>query len=414
MVKDVDHQVAATTTHEALLETIRHFRPRAPSPVAERLDTAVALDDGTGQPWTVRIRRGHLSLRRGRLRRVETTIISDPLTLIGIIRGTRCGVEAFLRGRLRVRGNLSLALKLDGLFDRGDGDPRRPRPGRATAAGVDTFYLEAGRGPTVILLHGLGATNSSMLTLLWDLAQDHHVIAPDLPGFGDSGKPMRPYHAAFFARWLDDLMEELGIDQAHLVGNSMGGRIAIETALRYPHRVSRMVLLAPSMAFRRFRQAVPLVRWLPAEAAALPLRAPRFQVHQTLRLLFSRPERVRETWYEAAVDEFTRIFRSPRGRVAFFSAARQIYLEQPFGPRGFWRRVRKLDRPALFIWGDRDWLVPHRFSRHVQATVLQAESMVLDDCGHVPQFEFPDLTGALTRRFLGRSELSEAEEPTAG
>jgi pimeloyl-ACP methyl ester carboxylesterase len=401
------------TTHEALLETIRHFRPQAPSPVAARLDTAVALDDGTGQPWTVRIRKGRLSLRRGLLRRVETTIVSDPLTLIGVIRGTRCGVEAFLRGRLRVRGNLSLALKLDGLFDRGTGDARRPRPGRAMAAGIDTFYLEAGRGPTVILLHGLGATNSSMLTTLWDLAQDHHVIAPDLPGFGDSSKPMRPYHPAFFARWLDDFMEELGIDRAHLIGNSMGGRISIEAALRYPHRVDRMVLLAPSMAFRRFRQAVPLVRWLPAETAVLPLRAPRFQVHQTLRLLFAHPSRVRETWYEAAVDEFTRTFRSPRGRVAFFSAARQIYLEQPFGPRGFWRRVRRLERPALFVWGDRDWLVPARFARHVQASVPQAECIVLDDCGHVPQFELPEITNQLARNFLGRERLADRAVPSA-
>jgi pimeloyl-ACP methyl ester carboxylesterase len=406
-------QSRAGTTHEALLDTIRHFRPRTPSPVASRLDTAVALDDGTGQPWTVRIQRGRLSLRKGVLRRVETTIISDPLTLIGVIRGTRCGVEAFLRGRLRVRGNLSLALRLDGLFDRGNGDHRRPRPNRAMAAGVDTFYLEAGEGPTVILLHGLGATNSSMLTTLWDLSRDHHVIAPDLPGFGESGKPIRAYHAPFFARWLRDFMDELGIQKAHLVGNSMGGRISIETALRYPERVDRMVLLAPSMAFRRFRQAVPLVRWLPAETAVLPLRAPRFQVHQTLRLLFARPGRVPEPWFEAAIDEFTRVFRSPRGRIAFFSAARQIYLEQPFGPRGFWRRVRKLERPALFLWGDKDWLVPARFARHVQANVIQAESMVIDDCGHVPQFELPDLTHQLTREFLGREQEARRSTPNA-
>src|SRR5688572_11019360 len=174
------------TTSTALLEALERFRPGRVPPVAASLNAAVVLDDGTGQLWTVRIDRGSLHVTPGGSPDAETTIASDPLTLIGVIRGRRSGIEAFLRGRLRARGNLSLALQLDGLFDRRQRRTRRPRPGRATAAGIDTFFLEAGDGPPVVLLHGLGATNASMLTTLWELASDHHVLAPDLPGFGDS------------------------------------------------------------------------------------------------------------------------------------------------------------------------------------------------------------------------------------
>jgi pimeloyl-ACP methyl ester carboxylesterase len=110
---------------------------------------------------------------------------------------------------------------------------------------------------------------------------------------------------------------------------------------------------------------------------------------------------MREAWYEAAIDEFLRIFATPRGRMAFFSAARQIYLEEAYGEDGFWDRLPALSRPALFLWGDRDQLVPSGFARHVTEAVPGARSIVLEDCGHVPQFEHPELTHRLTREFLG-------------
>jgi pimeloyl-ACP methyl ester carboxylesterase len=397
----------AHTTFHALEETILHFRPRHASEVASSLDTAIALDDGTGHPWTVRIRRGRLSMRRGIGRKVETTIHSDPLTLIGVVRGTRSGVEAFLRGRLKVRGNLSLALKLDGLFDRGDPKQMRPIPRRAHAAGVDTFYLDAGVGPPVVLLHGLGATNASMLTTLSDLSRDFRVIAPDLPGFGDSGKPSARYDAEFFSRWLDEFLGAIAVDSAHLVGNSMGGRVAIETALRYPGRVDRLALLAPAMAFRRGRQLAPLVRVLDPRLGKVPLVAPRISTHAMLRLIFSNPRRIRRTWYDAAVDEFHRVFSTPEGRVAFYAAARAIYLDPPFGRDGLWERMTRLDRPALFVWGDADWLVPSGFGRHVKRAVPGCESIVFEDCGHVPQFERPDVVHPLVRDFLTRAQADD-------
>jgi pimeloyl-ACP methyl ester carboxylesterase/putative sterol carrier protein len=391
---------AESGVHTALLETFAHFASRKPPRAALGLDASVTLDDGTGALWTVRIRHGHFTLVPGRARDADATIASDPLTLIGVVRGKRSGLEAFLRGRLAVRGNLSLALALDGLFDRRERVSERVKPGRALANGIDTFYVAAGSGAPVVLLHGLGATNASMLTTVAALAPGHRVIAPDLPGFGDSDKPEAAYDPAFYSRWLLAFLDALGVPEASLVGNSMGGRIALEAALTAPERVSNLALLAPSMAFRRFRQAVPLVRTLSPEWGALPLPLLHAQVRMFVRRLFARPERLPDAWYDAAADEFLRVFRTPRGRVALFAAARQIYLEKPFGKNGFWTRLAGLRVPALFVWGDRDRMVPCGFAKHVEALLPEARSVVLEDAGHVPQFEHPERTHALLGEFL--------------
>jgi pimeloyl-ACP methyl ester carboxylesterase len=331
----------------------------------------------------------------------DARISATAETLAAIARGERSGVEAFLGGDLKVRGNLALSLRMDSMLRSHEGHARWPRFGRANAAGLRTEYLEAGSGPTVVLLHGLGATNASMLPTMWDLARDHRVIAPDLPGFGETQKPVRSYHAAFYARWLQDLLRQLGVERADLVGNSMGGRIAIEAGLRFPERVDRLVLLAPSPAFIRGREFVRIVRLLRPELALVPLPLRHRAVVQGIRQLFSKPSRLPDTWYEAAADEFVRVFRTARGRIAFFSAARQIYLEEPHGETGFWDRLPGLDRPSLFVWGARDRMVPARFAPHVERALPNASSVVFDDCGHVPQYELPERTNATIREFLG-------------
>jgi pimeloyl-ACP methyl ester carboxylesterase len=353
---------------------------------------------------------GEVRLARGfPERKPDTTIVTHAATLAGIIEGRRPGIDAFLAGDLRVRGNLALSLRLDDLIQPPDRPVHFPRARHVDAGGIDTFLLEAGEGPPVILLHGLGATNASMLPTLVELAKDHRVIAPDLPGFGDSAKPIRRYHAPFYARWLMTLLDELGIERTRLIGNSMGGRVALELGLRAPERVESMVLLAPSSAFIKGRQFVRVVRMLPAELALVPTPIPHKRVVRFVKSLFARPERLPDPWYNAAADEFLRVFRGRHGRIGFFSAARQIYLEEPYGERGFWHRLPRLEPPALFLWGERDWLVPAKFARHVERAVPAARSMILEDCGHVPQFELPDVVHPLAREFFeGAAERATA------
>src|ERR1700737_281797 len=229
------HSVVLTSDHQYLRPGLRSSG-----------DTQVALHMDGANEWKVEIRHGRVGLFGARSR---TIIYGDPALLEAVIKGSVSGVKAFLDGKLRVRGNIALALQIEGLFATRPRPQRFPRPQMVRAAGVDTFYLEAGSGPPVILLHGLGASNSSMLPTLWDLARDHRVLAPDLPGFGGSDKPIRTYDFPFFADWLGAFMDSVGVNEADLVGNSLGGRIALEAGLSIPDRVSRMVLLCPSPAF---------------------------------------------------------------------------------------------------------------------------------------------------------------------
>jgi pimeloyl-ACP methyl ester carboxylesterase len=118
-------------------------------------------------------------------------------------------------------------------------------------------------------------------------------------------------------------------------------------------------------------------------------------------------------WAAAGVDEFLRSYLTPRGRAAFYAAARNVYLEEPRGPRGLWTRLGELEPPALFVWGRRDQLVPIAFQRHVRAVLPRSEHLELD-CGHVPQVESPRRTHAtLAEFFAGRPVSGRARDRRA-
>ena len=222
------------------------------------------------------------------------------------------------------------------------------------------------------------------------------AISLDLPGHGDSDKPVgAAYDARFFADSVIEFLDALNIDRAHIVGNSLGGRVALELGLRHPDRVRRLALLAPSLAWRRDRPWAPLLRLLRPEIGLLQL-APRPVVEGIVRRVIPGAQ---DGWAAAGVDEFLRVYLTPRGRAAFYAAARQIYLEAPEGDDGFWPRLKTLEPDALFVWGRRDQLVPLAFARHVSEAVPGARHVELD-CGHVPQLERPRETHLAVLKFL--------------
>ena len=396
-------RLAAIPNLDALFSA--RLRQGVGSALADEKGTVV-FDAPPAGAWSVHLDDGRVRLTRGAAAKPRATVTVDPTTLAAVLEGRISGVDAFLTHKLTVRGDLALALQMDGAFDVGIRPVTHPVAKVRKVLGVRSVFLEAGPrdAPPVVLLHGLGATNASMLPLLADLAVDHRVIAPDFPGFGASGAPLWRYRPGELARWLDAFLTVVDAKPAALVGNSMGGRVALELGMTAPSSVTRMVLLCPSPAFRRMRQFTPLVRLLPPDAVVPRLPMPHRAIVGGIRAMFANPNRLAPAWYDAAADEHHRVMQSYRHRRAFFSALKQIYMEEAFGDHGFWDRLPRLSTPALFIWGDRDRLVPASFERHVVAAVPHAESICLPDSGHVPQFEHPEQTARLTRQFLDRTD----------
>ena len=378
------------------------LRPTAPEPLRRWRPAHVVFDAGDGVACTVLVHDGELRLLPRAVERPDATIRAELTTFRAMAAGELSGVDPFLGRRPTVRGNLSLAMELQCALQAAAQPEHFPRFGVAGPRGRRTHYLEAGPpgGPPVVLMHGLGATNASLLPLVTDLAADYRVIAPDLPGFGATNAWRGRYDAQFFSAWLAGLLDELGIDRAVIGGNSLGGRVAVEFALRHPDRVRGLIGLAPAMAFRKLRHLVPLAAVARPELAFAPLLMPRRLVRREVCRLFARPQRLPDSWYDAAVDEFRRVMSRPANRVAFFAALRHIYLDVPFGERGLWTRLPSLGIPTLFVWGARDRLVPASFGRHVMAALPAAKSVVLTDCGHVPQFEQPEKVSRLIRDYL--------------
>lgn len=370
----------------------------------------VLLDGGKGACFTISVRGERVTVRPGRAGRPTTVLQGSADDLADLVAGRASAVDLGLAGRVVARGDVALSLRLCALLT----TPAPERAGSVRALGVDTAYLEAGSSPpdgaeTVVLLHGLGATGSSLLPTLSALRSSYRVIVVDLPGHGGSSSVRRRHDAVFLAGWLQAVLDGLGLERVHLLGNSLGGRIAIETGLCAPERVGSLVLYCPSVAFLRRRAYVPLARLARQEAGLLPLRLPRWQAETSIRLMMARPERLDHAQLDAAVDESLRVFRSRAGRYAYLSAMREIYLEPARGPRGFWDRLGGLEPRSLFVWGARDRYVPPGFARHVRAALPAATSVVLDDCGHIPQWEVPQRVHPLTMSFLRGEPVASVE-----
>ena len=299
--------------------------------------------------------------------------------------GSSAALRAFNARRLRIRYDLHLGVGF--LAATAAAGPGRLRFVQVQTAVGPISILEAGTGdgPPVVMVHGLGATKMSFLPTVAALSESHRAIAIDLPGFGDSAKPIGAgYDPDFFARSVVALLDALAIDRAHVVGNSMGGRVALEVGLQAPDRVARLGLLCPSLAWLRGPPFAPLLR-LVAPELGLIQPIPRLAVETMMRML--DPGWL-EHWTMPALDEFMRSYLTPRGRAAFYASARNIYLEEPHGPTGLWTRLTEMEPPCLFVWGQFDPLVPIGFARHVRRVLPEAEHLELD-CGHVPQLERP-------------------------
>lgn len=397
----------------ALVEAAFRSLPERYLGVDEGFDATyhVVLGD-LGHVWEVRCTSRAARVRKGSSRRQpEVTIATNADTWLRLREGELSGIEAFERRLLSVRGNLDQAIAFEAMFRLPNGRPPLLHIQEVPVGRHRISTLSMGNGPDVLLLHGLGGTRASLFETAAALSANFRVHLPDLPGFGSSSKPaLGAFNAPWFAGLMLGLMGELEIPKARLIGNSMGGRIALEMALTAPQRIEALGLLCPAVAWVR-RGLHPIVRLLRPEVGLLPHGFRRSLVASQFWSLFYDRDVLDPAVGELMVDEFRRIYQSAGARYAFLASARNVYLDSPFGKQGFYPRLARLEPPALFIWGGHDPLVPPAFSRYVNSWLPSAEQVTIERCGHLPQVECPDETNKLLMDFFTRAGTRAAEQP---
>jgi pimeloyl-ACP methyl ester carboxylesterase len=255
----------------------------------------------------------------------------------------------------------------------------------ATVYGAKIHYLEAGSGPAVILLHGLGADTSSWAPTVAPLAAKFHVIVPDQIGFGRSDKPLLNYRVATLVDFLDAFMKQVGVERASLVGNSLGGFTAAAYALAHPEKVERLVLV-DAAGFSVPKDFDP--RTLSALNAST-----REQAKTILSLVFYD----KQYQSDAAADlMLTRRVMAGDGYTV------QRFIESiARGEDVLDGRLGGLKQPTLLVWGREDKLTPMWMAERFKKEISGSELVVFEKCGHVPQLEKAAEFNAAVMKFLG-------------
>lgn len=259
--------------------------------------------------------------------------------------------------------------------------------------------LHRGVGKPVLFIHGLGGASSSWGQNMERFAQGFQVIAPDLPGFGRSSKPARDYTPAFFASTIVSLLDELGVEQAHVVGGSLGGQVALELALRAPERVDRVVAVAPAGVSPTSFTGTPAL-----EAHRDILDATSEQEVLEARQAIGGPGAIQPPVWRSP-GEVLAYVTSPGAREAFDSALEESARARRLGPH-----LDQIDPPPLFVWGDADPVIPLDVCLGELKRIKRLQLAVFHGCGHSPHAERPGLFNDLIASFF-EGKLKEIDLP---
>ncbi len=261
----------------------------------------------------------------------------------------------------------------------------------ATIYGAKIRYLEAGSGPVVILLHGLGADSSSWQSNIAQLAQKYRVIAPDQIGFGKSDKPFINYRVGTLVDFLNGLMKELKVERASLVGNSLGGFTATAFALAYPDKVDKLVLVDAA------GYAVP--KETDPRTFNILNPSTREGIKQVMSVVFYNKQLFAN---DAAVDAlYTKKMQTGDGYTV------QMFIESILrGEDVLDGKLDKIKQPTLIAWGREDALTPLAMGERFNKEIKGSQLFIFEKCGHVPQMEKAAEFNAALMKFLEGGNLA--------
>jgi len=274
-------------------------------------------------------------------------------------------------------------------------------PAWAQAAGgkqIEVFgqkihYIEAGSGPNVILLHGLGGDSSNWALTVPALASKYHVWAPDQIGFGASDKPLINYRVATLVDFLEGFCKKTGIDKAAVVGNSLGGWTAMAFALAHPERMEKLVLV-DSAGYSFAKSPIKPTRQMLAGLNPSTVDGAK----AVLGLIFANKSLVTQANAEML---FADHMRKNDGYTIdqFIDAILR-------GDDVLDGKLGGIKVPTLVLWGRGDQLTALASGEQFAKDIAGAQLTVLDGCGHVPQMECAAPFNAALTKFLGTEMTS--------
>lgn len=273
-------------------------------------------------------------------------------------------------------------------------------------------YRDAGSGEeAVLLIHGMAGSSETWRAVMPQLSRKYRVVAPDLLGHGRSDKPRGDYSLGAFAVWLRDLLDELGIARATIVGQSLGGGVAMQFVYQHPDYCQRLVLissggLGPDVGWTLRLLSAPGAEFL------LPVIAPQavLAAGNRLRSWFSmagiQSPRGAEMWsaYSSLSDAQT--------RHAFLRTLRSVVDYRGQAVSALNRLHIAAQTPIMAIWGDQDRIIPVDHAYVAQQARPDSRLEVLEGVGHFPHVERPSEVVDLLDDFI--STTGHPDTPAAG
>ena len=277
-----------------------------------------------------------------------------------------------------------------------------------TIHGHEVGYRRAGEGPAILLIHGMAGSSRTWESVLPRLARKHTVVAPDLVGHGESAKPLGDYSLGSHASGLRDMLSVLGIERATIVGQSLGGGVAMQLAYQHPELAERLVLVGSGGLGREVNWSIRLFT-LPGSEYVMPILFPRFVREYGDRIggWFRK-----QKWHAPHVAEIWRAYTSlaePENRDAFVRTLRAVV-----DPSG--QAVSAKDRlylthgiPSLIVWGEDDRIIPveHGYAAHEAMPGSRLE--IVKNAGHFVHVEEAEWFADTLEDFMATTEAATAD-----
>lgn len=277
--------------------------------------------------------------------------------------------------------------------------------------GERVAYLDEGSGEPILLLHGIAGSSQTWRSVIRPLSRKHRVVAPDLLGHGNSTKPRTDYSLGALSVLVRDILDQLGITRATVVGHSLGGGVAMQFVYQHPEYVARLVLIASGGLGPDVGLLLRLAS-LPGAELVLPVIAPRQlvgpgdRVWSWLRRIGVESPRGEELWshYSSLADGPT--------RRAFLRTLRSVVDHRGQAVSAVNRLNSRTDFPVLAIWGERDNIIPVEHAYTARAVRPDVRLEVLRDVGHFPHAERPAEVAALIEEFIADAAAESARTLT--